>query len=130
MSVKYDITSEQLIRSSYRPIHAGDDYDHSFTILRAGSPLDLTSAKVWFTVKEDDNDSDSEAKLQYDSDAADIDITDAGNGQFTIHLSDTDTDDMQGTWSYDIKALLGSGQIIRIARGVIEFLANITQASS
>lgn len=129
MSVKYDITSEYLIRSNFRPIHAGDDYDHQFTVQRAGSALDLTSATLWFTVKDDLTDNDSEALLQYDSTVpANIEITTPLNGEFTIHLNDTDTAELRGAWNYDIKAKLGTGKILRIAYGIIEFLPNITEA--
>jgi hypothetical protein len=129
MSAHYDITSDFLMRSNYRPIHAGDDYDHSFTVLRAGLALDLTGAKLWFTVKKDANDADSEAKLQYVStEITEIEITVPAEGKFVIHLKDTDTQDMEGTWLYDVKALLNTGKILRVARGVIEFLPNITQA--
>jgi hypothetical protein len=87
MSVQYDITAEYLIKSGYRPIHAGDDYDHSFTVNRSGSPLDLTSAKLWLTIKEDIEDEDSEAKLQYDStNPAEIEISvTPTDGSFVIH---------------------------------------------
>jgi hypothetical protein len=129
MSARYDITEAFLVKSNYRPIHAGDDYDHSFTVERAGAALDLGGAKIWFTVKKDTNDADSEAKLQYVStDVTEIEITDGPNGKFVIHLKDTDTHDMEGTWNYDIKSLLNTGKILRIARGVIQFLPNITQA--
>lgn len=128
MSVRYDITAEFLSRSNYRQIHAGDDYSHQFTVRRSGAALPLSGAKLWFTVKADESDLDSEAELQYTSDSiAEIEITDALNGQFTIHLRHADTDTMAGTWSYDIQALLGSGEVITLARGVIEFLPNLTR---
>jgi hypothetical protein len=128
MSAQYDITADYLVRSGYRPIHAGDDYDHSFTVERAGTPLNLTSAKLWFTVKEDVADADSEAKLQYTSAViAEIEITTPLSGAFVIHLQAADTEDLAGTWQYDIQAKLSTGRIITIARGVIEFLSNVTQ---
>jgi hypothetical protein len=131
MSVKYDITAAYLTRSTFRAIHAGDDYDHLFTVERAGSLLNLTSATLWFTVKDDLNDLDTEAKLQYDSTVpANIEITAPAGGEFIIHLNAADTAELQGTWNYDIKAKLASGKILRIAWGVIEFLPNTTQASS
>lgn len=131
MSALYDITFKRLHKDNFRPIHAGDDYDHDFVIFRAGSSLDLTGAKVWFTVKEKTTDSDSQAKLAYDStDTTEIEITDATAGKFTIHLKSDDTADLEGVWLYDIKTKLSTDKIIRIARGVIEFLPNITRASS
>jgi hypothetical protein len=131
MSVKYDITADYLTKSNFRPIHAGDDYDHSFTVQRAGSALDLTSAKIWFTVKEDVIDVDGEAVLQYTSDtSSEIELTTPANGQFIIHLTDTDTAELAGVWNYDIKAKLATAKILRIARGVIEFLPSVTQTIS
>jgi len=131
MSVKYDITSDYLIRANFRPIHAGDDYDHCFTVERAGLPLDLTSAKLWFTIKADINETDTEAMLQYSSDLpAEIEITDILNGKFVIHIAAIDTAEFEGTWNYDIKAKLSTDKILRIARGVIQFLPNITRATT
>lgn len=133
MSAKYDITVKNLERANYRPIHAGDDYDHQFTVTRNGTPLDLTGAKLWFTIKEDSSQEDSEAKLAYNSEFPggdpNVEITNAGAGEFTVHLRDSDTDGLEGIWPYDIKARLGAAgaPILRIARGVIEFLPNLTR---
>ena len=130
MSAQYDITASGLRAANYRPIHAGDDYSHRFTVERPpGSPLDLTNAKLWFTVKQGSKESDAQAKLFYDSDnVADIEITVPAAGQFTIHFQAVDTNTLEGTWVYDIKALLSTGSILRLAYGTIEFLPNITKA--
>lgn len=130
MSVRYDITAESLETAGYRVIHAGDDYDHQFTVTRNGSPLSLVDGKVWLTVKEDSVLEDAQAKLQVDSETGDITITDAANGQFTVHFRDTATAGLEGLWPYDIKARLGlaGSAIIRIARGNIEFLPNLTRS--
>ena len=135
MSVKLDITEDRLSQDSYRVLHAGDDYNMSFTVERAGSALDLTgSAVVYFTVKEDAIKSDANAKLQLSSaDSAQIEITDAANGQFTVKFVGTgakSTENMAGLWPYDIQAKLDSGTIITVARGLIEFLEQITRATS
>lgn len=133
MSAKYDITVKNLERANYRPIHAGDDYDHQFTVTRNGASLSLTGAKLWLTIKEDALLEDSSAKLQYDSETPggdeNIEITDAASGEFTVHFRDTDTVGLEGRWPYDIKARLGAAgsPIIRVARGVIEFLPNLTR---
>jgi hypothetical protein len=130
MSDKVDITTDYLTREGYRVIHAGDDYDYTFTVLRDGSALSLVGAKLWFTIKARSSDLDP-GKLQYDStDSTEMEITDGANGIFVLHLKAADTKDLEGTWEYDIKALLSSGSIIRLSRGVIEFLPNITRASS
>lgn len=128
MSVRYDITAEYLKRANYRQIHAGDDYAHSFTIRRAGTALKLTGAKLWFTIKEDENDLDSEALLQYTTDSlAEIEITDAESGQFVVRLRHADTHLMVGTHHYDIQVLLNTGEVVTLARGIIEFLPNLTR---
>jgi len=130
VSVRYDITAEALEAAGFRVIHAGDDYDHQFTVTRDGVPLSLTGGKVWLTVKEDSVLEDGQAKLQIDSEAGDITLTDPGNGKFTAHFRDTATAGLEGIWPYDIKARLGvaGAAIIRIARGKIEFLPNLTRS--
>jgi hypothetical protein len=130
LSVLYDITSDFLTRSNFRSIHAGDDYDHKFTAVFAGVE-DLTGAKIWFTIKAEPTDSDAEAKLAYTSDTiAQIEIVDPPNSKFVIHLKGSDTALLAGVLSYDIQAKLSSGKIVTLARGVIEFLNNLTQATS
>jgi hypothetical protein len=132
MSAQYDITADYLIKSGFRPIHAGDDYDHFFTVERPpGTALSLALAKIWFTIKEDAVDSDAEAKLQYTTDSADeIEITAPATGAFTIHLAAADTENLAGTWQYDVQVKLSTAKIITIARGFIEFLPHITYARS
>jgi hypothetical protein len=129
MSAKYDITVKNLERANFRPIHAGDDYSHDFTVTRNGAALDLSGGKLWFTIKEDSTVEDTSAKLQVDSDGTDIDITGPSTGEFTVHFRDDKTAGLEGKWPYDIKARLGGAgsPILRIARGVIEFLPNLTR---
>lgn len=132
MSVKHDITTEGLERVGFRALHAGDDYDYSFAVTRGGVVLGLTGSKIWFTVKEDSKLDDTKAKLQIDSDGADITITDGPAGKFTVHFRDTDTAGLEGIWPYDIKVRLGGSgsEIVRLARGKIEFLPNLTRTIS
>ena len=130
MSAQYDITSSTLRAANYRPIHAGDDYTHRFTVERPpGSPLDLDGAKLWFTVKQGADEADAQAKLFYDTDDVSVmQVTDGPNGQFAIYFQAADTECLEGSWIYDIKAKLAAGNIIRLAYGSIEFLPNITKA--
>lgn len=137
MSVKYDMTAEALIGASYRPIHAGDDYDHRFTVTRNGVALPLTgAAKVWLTVKESSVEPDSQAKLQLSSDdSAQIEITDAAGGEFVVKFRGTGakhTQDLEGKWLYDLQAKLDAPAetLITLAYGKVEFLPNLTRATS
>jgi hypothetical protein len=129
MSSLYDITPTALEFAGYRPLHAGDDYDHDFIAqATAGSPLSLT--KVWLTIKHSTKDLDVDAKLQVDSDTpAQLEITDGPNGEFTVHFLAADTEDLEGPWFYDIQ-VLSTGELKTVARGTIEFLPNITRALS
>jgi len=132
VSARHDITTDYLVTNNERPLHAGDDYPYAFTVHKpAGTVLSLAGATIWLTIKEDATDPDSEALLQYCStDSTEIEITDGPNGEFTIHFKAADTADLAGGWLYDIKAKLSTGKMQRLARGTIEFLSNITQATS
>jgi hypothetical protein len=136
MSTQYHITAENLHQNGYRALHAGDSYDHNFTVTRGGSALDLSGAKLWFTIKEDSTQEDADAKLQLTSDdTAEIEVTDAVAGEFTVKFRGTglkSTEDLEGTWEYDLQAKLGdvAGTILTLAYGDIEFLKNITRATS
>lgn len=133
MSAKLDITSDRLQQDSYRVIHAGDDYDIQFTAVRNGVALDITGATIYFTVKDDEIKTDANAKLQLSTALiAEVEITDATAGEFTVHLvgsGSKSTASLSGQeLPYDIQAILASGTKITLARGVIEFLAQITRA--
>lgn len=134
MSVKLDIIADRLSQDSFRTLHAGDSYDMDFTAQRAGVVLDLTGATVHFTIKEDSIKTDANALLQLSSaDAAQIELTDAAQGAFRVKFVGTGaktTAGIVGEFPYDIQAILASGTIITLARGVIEFLEQITRAIS
>lgn len=129
MSFKLDLTAESLVANNARTIHAGDDYELSFTVTRGSSALNIAGATLWFTVKRASINPDP-GVLQLTSGGASpkITITSGAAGQFKIVLEDTATADLEGLFLYDIKAKLASGLILRIAYGRIEFLPNITRA--
>ena len=141
MSTTHHITEENLRSQNFRPLHAGDDYDHKFTVERPpGTPLDLTGASVWFTVKADALETDAQAKLQLNSTAAggsdnEIEITDPTNGVFFVKFRGAgakNTADLEGKWKYDIQVRLGAAPftLITVATGYIEFLENITRTTT
>lgn len=130
--MRFDITASSLTASRFRPLHAGDDYDYTFSVkTRAGVAVNLTGAFLWMSIKHDKVDPDSDAVLGYSSaDADQISITaPTAGGVFVVHFDGADTKDLVGTWDYDIKARL-SGRIVHLAYGRIEFLSTITQARS
>ena len=137
MSTEFDITAEYLRSQSFRVLHAGDDYDYKFSLLKGASPLDLTGAKAWLTIKEASLKTDAEAKLQLSSASVDeIEITDALLGELVVKFRGSgtkDTSDLEGQWRYDlqVKATVnGSLKVMTVAWGLIEFLPNLTRAVS
>lgn len=128
MAYKKHLTAERLDQLGYRPFFAGDSYTYSVDLQGSDppGPLDLTGATVWFTVKSDSVKSDAEALLALKTGAG-VTITDAPNGEFEVVFTPTDTEDIEGTWWYDLKVKLASGRTIRVSYGRIEFLPNITR---
>jgi hypothetical protein len=46
-----------------------------------------------------------------------------------VHFHANDTAHLEGVWLYDIKIKAVDGKFLRAARGTIEFLPNLTQAT-
>lgn len=133
MSKKYDINAITLSQGKYRSLHAGDSYTHGFTVTRSNAPLDLTGAKIWFTIKETSQQQDTQAKLQLSSDDVnEIEITDAVGGKFDVKFTGSgakSTSDLEGSWLYDLQIKLSTGEVITLVYGKIEFLRNITRST-
>jgi len=130
MSSLHNILANYLVAAEKRVLHAGDDYDYQFTFLQGGVAMDLTGSKVWLTVKRQDTDLDADALLQLDSETGGITLTTPASGVITVHFASGETDDLEGVWNYDIQVKTVADKIITVARGKIEFLANITRATS
>jgi hypothetical protein len=134
VSNELDITAEYLRSLSYRTLHAGDDYYYKFYVTIGDAPLNLTGSKIWMTIKEVSIKTDAEAKLQLSSAVpTEIEITNATYGEFVVKFTKDKTSDLEGQWGYDlqVKALMdGETKIITVAWGIIEFLPNITRATT
>ena len=133
MSQLLNITADFLETNQKRPLHAGDDYDMQFTaenLTPAGTAIDLTGAKVWFTIKSDPLDDDASALLAVNTadDPTKITIDTPLSGIFTMRFKAADTAGLEGLFPYDIQIKLASGKLFTMARGQIEFLANLTRA--
>jgi hypothetical protein len=137
VSIDYDITAEALSGLNYRRLHAGDDYDFRFNLIRnsVAFPLTGVGVKVWLTIKEASLKADADAKLQLTSAVSgEVEITDATNGRFVVKFragGSKGTDDLEGTWRYDlqVKAYVdGVLKVVTVAEGLIEFLPNLTRA--
>lgn len=136
MSTDIDITAEALAAQNYRLLHAGDDYDYKFSLVRNALPISLVGVgvKIWFTVKEASLKSDADAKLQLTSaSSTQIEITDAAIGKFTVKFRAGVTDDLEGVWRYDLQVkafVAGTLKVMTVAKGLVEFLPNLTRSTS
>lgn len=115
-----------------RRLHAGDDYDLTFTLKQSGIALDLTGASVWFTVKDRAKDKDSNAKIQLTTGSGISISGDPVNGIVVVSLSSSDTASLEGLWKYDLQVKLAtpSTKTMTMLTGVIEFLPNVTLSNS
>lgn len=102
-----------------------------------GDPVDLTDAKVWFTVKQKTSDPDSNAVISKrnaaagGSDAEVKIVTPQVNGQIQVYLIPDDTDNVfPGVYSYDIQVILYNGKTYTVTRDQIVFKEDVTKAKS
>lgn len=143
MSQYLEITKKYLEQNNFRVLHAGDDYDMRFAITREGASLDLTDASLWFTVKESSTEEDSEAKLfliggdATDASADEIDVIDDTGGVILVKFrgegaAQKATADLEGKWLCALKVKLGDTDStkITVARGLIEFLPNLSRTTA
>jgi hypothetical protein len=129
MSEICNLTAADLRAANRRVLVAGDDYQMGFTVVEPdGSYVDLTGAKVWFTVKETPQQEDSEAELQLSStNPTEISIDDPENGHFVVFFTTANTQNLAGEWKYDIQGVISPGVVVTFCIGYIEFLPNITR---
>lgn len=98
-----------------------------------GTPVNLTSAKIWFTVKARTSDTDDQALIQKKNTAAgggddQIKIVVAAQGKMEVYLVPDDTEDLDpGTYIYDIQVTLASGKTYTVARDKITFKEDVTK---
>jgi hypothetical protein len=95
----------------------GEDRIYDLTFLRivdelvnpmTTTPVDLTGATIYFTIKDWLWDADSEAILQLDSTGSKVVITDATNGKFTVKVEKEDLINLPtDKYRYDIQVKLG-----------------------
>lgn len=116
-------------------IFSGDDRTLSLSVNQSdGSVVDLTGAKIWFTVKNRLADTDADALIQKRNTAAgggdtEILVTDAPNGQAQIFIIPTDTEDVDAAiYSYDIQVILSTGKKHTITRSQFCVKEDVTKA--
>ena len=108
-----------------RKFYRGDTVYFNIAITDdAGSPVDLTGATVYFTMKKNIDDPDP-GDLQ----KAITTHTDPTQGKTQIKLDSSDTDNIDpGKYFYDFQVTLANGDKITIESGILEVLADVTRA--
>jgi hypothetical protein len=102
-----------------------------------GDPVDLTDAKLWFTVKQKATDPDENAVVYKRNIAAGGSDTQfkvvnpPTSGQAQVYLVPGDTDLVNpGVYSYDIQVILANGKTYTVTRDQIIFKEDVTKARS
>jgi len=86
----------------------GDTQKYSLTFTEDGSPLDITGATIYLTVKKDLSDTDLEALFQKVVTAH----TDPAQGETEIVVNPADTSSLEcGSYFYDIQVTTAGGEI-------------------
>lgn len=98
-----------------------------------GAPVDLTLAKIWFTVKVRTSDPDTMAVFMKRNTAAggsdaEVKVTDATNGKAEIYIVPDDTADVDpAIYVFDVQVMLANGKTYTIARDKITFKEDVTK---
>lgn len=100
----------------------------------ANQPVNLTGAKVWFTVKKAANDPDSQAiitRRTANANGADsqVLVTNGLAGQAEIYLDASIGWRKEGTYVYDIQVKTALGRIYTVVQGKIQILGDVTHAT-
>ena len=98
---------------------------------RDGSPKDISSGVVWFTVKSHARQADVDAIAQYTSDTTGVTITDGPNGLFTVTF---DKDDTASTYApsylvWDAQFVTAGGEPITLDTGTLVLEPDVTRST-
>ncbi len=113
--------AEDLLANFYR----GDTKRYTLRFKQAdGSPIDLTGATVWFTMKAKKTDEDRKAAIQKKVQ----DHTDAVNGVTIIQLDARETATLvpKVSYYYDFQLVDSAGRVSTILTGSVRVLEDIT----
>ena len=108
------------------PIFRGDSREYLLTFTNgAGSAIDISEWKLYFTVKKNYRDDDSKAIIKKDIDISDH--YDPENGKTKISLLPEDTEVVPGSYYYDIQAKRAENDIITVLAGKVEIKSDVTR---
>lgn len=107
-------------------MYAGDDKTLEVTLTDAdGDPVDITAATIkWQCAR-----SKGKASAISKSTSGGITITSAANGQFSVALSDTDTEDLSGSFEHEAQVTFSDGTIATVLTGTMKIMPVIIEAT-
>jgi hypothetical protein len=112
----------------------GDTASFSGTVMRAGAPVNLTGAKLWFTAKRSRSDLDEAAVIKKDTVLGGVVILSPTSGTYRVTILPADTSSLTYTIQlfYDVQLLEPDGTVTTIESGTLEVDASrdITRAQS
>ena len=91
------------------------------------TPIDLTGALLWFTVKK--KRSDVDPGVLQKTVGSGILITDALQGEFKIEVAPSDTASLNGRFYWDLQLKNTIGQIFTLASGIFNVVIDVTKAT-
>lgn len=115
--------------TDFNDLFRGDSHELDVAIAKDGVPLNITGCTLRFTAKRDKSDPDLEAVIsKVSTDSSEIEITDALNGEATIHLVPGDTAALTQvtTLYYDVQVTDGTGRVSTVVSGRIKFKLDVT----
>lgn len=113
--------SEEIVR--------GDGRDYEIGVKdRDRAVVDITGAKIWFTLKESYDDLDVNAAVQLTTDnAAEISITDATNGLAVIYIKNTHTSGLSiRSYFMDVQIKEVDRELRTIVYGTMAVIPDVT----
>lgn len=113
----------------------GDTNIYEITVLRENLPVDITNAKIWFTVKNNKTDDDGDAviaKNTTDHNTQVVKLSPATAGKVQLILSHDDTKDFTSDQAlyYDVQMRELNGVLTTVASGIFRVKLDVTVAST
>jgi hypothetical protein len=112
--------------SGIQDFYRGDTQRYKLTLkdVSTGTPIDLTGATIWFTMKSAITDDDTNAVIQKQV----TNHIDAINGVTEIVISSAETQDLKlGSYYYDFQYVASNGDVKTILTGKVKVLGDVTR---
>lgn len=99
-------------------------------------PVDLTGAKITFTVKSKMSDPDDQSVFQKKNSAAggsdsEIKVLDPAGGSAEIYIVPVDTESVDpGNYMWDVQITLANGKTYTVLRGRVTFKEDVTKTQA